>query len=280
MRQLGIAAWLCSLALLAGCATTQNTLAQNLAWERVRSCAHFASVDVERVEPDGRVWVSYRVTGEYRLWTDCMIEAARKQGRGTGSVPSIVTSTAPVTGPSDVFPASAPVWKPGFEWAYRYDSPSGSGTYVWAVDREELVGGARHWVVKTGTRNLFYRAEDLATSHETVEGVVVVKYDPPRLHFKWPLTPGLTWDQASRTERPQDRTTADRHHVWTVESQEPVTVPAGVFQCVKIVERNKRTGTVVNELWYSPAVTNWVKLREVLSNGERHRELIAYKVSG
>jgi hypothetical protein len=278
MRSLRIIGPLLALAAISGCAATQNSLAQELAWERVRSCDRFASVSVQRVEPDGRVWVSYRVTGEYRLWTDCMVEAAKKQGSGIGIVaPVALTPTSPIL-PAPSFPAPVPGWRPGFEWAYRYDSPTGSGTYVWTVDREEVSGGARYWVIKTGSRNIFYRADDLASSHETIDGVLVVKHDPPLLHFKWPLTPGLTWEQTSHTERPQDRTTSDRQRVWTVAPEETVIVPAGAFQAVKIVERNKQTNALVNELWYSPVVMHWVKLHEVLTNGERHRELIAYKI--
>ena len=35
--------------------------------------------------------------------------------------------------------SAAPVWKPGYEWAFRYESPVDSGTYVWSVDREEAI---------------------------------------------------------------------------------------------------------------------------------------------
>jgi hypothetical protein len=35
-------------------------------------------------------------------------------------------------------PIQAPVWKVGNEWAYRYDTPAGTGTFVWSVDRVGL----------------------------------------------------------------------------------------------------------------------------------------------
>jgi hypothetical protein len=276
MRLLSPLALLPIVSVVAGCAAAQNTLAQDLAWARVQSCKRFSTVNVDRVDPNGTVWVSYQSPGEHRLWVDCMTEAAKKQGSSVAMLPPVAAT--PASEVANAFPASAPLWKPGFEWAYRYDSPAGSGTYVSTVDREELVGGTRYWVLKAGTINTFYRASDLASSHETVGGVLVYKYDPPRLHFKWPLSPGVTWEQTIKSERPQDRTTSEVNHAWTVEAQETVTVPAGTFQAVKIVERNKRTGRIVSELWYSPAAMKWVRLREVLANGEQNRELIALKV--
>jgi hypothetical protein len=149
---------------------------------------------------------------------------------------------------------------------------------VWTVDREESVGGVPYWVIKTGTREIFYRAQDIATGHETVDGIVILDYQPPRLTAMWPLGPGMTWEQSFRQERPQDRQTNNYRRVWTVEPEETVAVPAGTFRAVKIVQRGKQTGALVNELWYSREVLHWVKLHEILATGERNRELIAYKI--
>jgi predicted aspartyl protease len=95
--------------LLAGCAAAQNTLAQDLAWERWYSCDRFASVNLQRIEPDGTVWIQAVVMGEYRLWETCMREAAAKQagrvGVSTVPAPAIVPKTT-VTAPEK--PAAAP----------------------------------------------------------------------------------------------------------------------------------------------------------------------------
>jgi hypothetical protein len=77
----------------------------------------------------------------------------------------------------------APVWKPGYEWAYRYESPAGNGTFVWSVDREEALDGVPHYVIKSGAREIFYRKSDLALSRETVDGVVVLKNTPARFYY-------------------------------------------------------------------------------------------------
>ena len=31
------------------------------------------------------------------------------------------------------------------------------------------------------------------------------------------------------------------------------------------------------EMWYAPDVKQWVKIREILSNGQRERELVSFK---
>jgi hypothetical protein len=80
-------------------------------------------------------------------------------------------------------------------------------------------------------------------------------------------------------ERPQDRQTDE----WcvdtvTVEAEETVTEPAGTFKAFKIVRRNKRTGIVRYELWYSLQLKQWVKMRENLDSGLRTRELVSFKL--
>lgn len=57
-----------------------------------------------------------------------------------------------------------------------------------------------------------------------------------------------------------------------------MAVPAGTFRALKIVWRNRNTNAVLYEVWYVPAVKQWVKLREVLSNGVRERELESFKL--
>lgn len=50
----------CSLALLpllTGCAATQNTVAQDLAWERWQKCNHFRGITLKDIKSDGQIWV-------------------------------------------------------------------------------------------------------------------------------------------------------------------------------------------------------------------------------
>jgi hypothetical protein len=89
---------------------------------------------------------------------------------------------------------------------------------------------------------------------------------------------GKTWAQSYREERPAVRQTFNRAVVWTVESEETVSVPAGTFRTMKISSRNKTSSALGYELWYSPDVKQWVKIQEVLRNGVRERELISFKL--
>src|SRR5437764_6518136 len=122
-------------------AQTQNTPAQDLAWDRWHACNRFASVRLNRIDLEGRIWVSYRVTGEYRLWAECHREAAKKQAvRTKRAVTHDVVGSGPADGPVDpssAFPAAAPVWKEGSEWTFRSESPRGRSTFVWTVVGDE-----------------------------------------------------------------------------------------------------------------------------------------------
>jgi len=179
---------------------------------------------------------------------------------------------------SSLGPIAVPAWKVGDEWQFAYKSPTDSGTYVWSVNRVESLDGVGHYVIRTSTREILYRVSDLAPSLERVDGVVVLRDTPPRMAYSWPLEVGKTWEQSNRQERPVDRTTLDRNSVWTVEAEETITVLAGTFQTARISWRNKNTGALLYEMWYAPEVKQWVKIREVLSNGQRERELMSYKL--
>lgn len=275
-----------SLLLLAGCASMGNTLAQDLAWEQWKKCDRFPGITLKEIRhPDGQIWVwVHDAYSQLPPFRECLRQAAAEQA---------ARKAVAVTAPAQVMPAPTqiakeqppvastppvpPVWKVGDEWAYRWESPTGKGTFVWSVDRVEIWEGAEHYVVKSGTREIFYRTSDLAQSMERVEGVVERRHVPSRLTYAWPLTAGKTWEQSYTEERPRDRTTREEIVTWTVENEEMVTVPAGTFKVLKIVSRNKRTGAIVYEMWWAPDVKHWVKIREHLSSGLRERELIAFK---
>lgn len=64
----------------AGCATLRNTPAQDLAWERWKTCDHFAAITLERIDPDGRLVVN-GYASEAAPFTACVREAAADQIR-------------------------------------------------------------------------------------------------------------------------------------------------------------------------------------------------------
>jgi hypothetical protein len=265
------------LLLLAGCASMRNTLAQELAWERWQKCNHFRGITLKEIRTNGQIWVWVADGGEQTAWRECDRLARAEQARGVAA--SIPSSALAVASPQPANTMSAPpTWRRGDEWAYRYEGPADSGTYVWSVDREEAIDGVPHYVIKTGTRELFYRKTDFAITRETVDGVVVLKNTPSRLYYVWPMRVGQTWDQTILEERPVARQTLERVDSVTVEAEETISVPAGTFKTLKVVYRNKKTGAIRYEAWYSPELRHLVRLRENLEAGLRLRELIAFKL--
>src|SRR5262245_41153836 len=146
--------------------------------------------------------------------------------QATGQAPEGVSMSG-VSPPAPAAPlpatVSAPVWKRAYEWSYRYESPTDKGTYVWSVDREEVSDGVECYVIKTGTREIFYRKSDFAHVRETVDGALVIRDVPPSVNYTWPLVVGKTWEQSCQEERPQARQTEDfaRTVSWTPKRPSP-----------------------------------------------------------
>jgi len=63
-----------------------------------------------------------------------------------------------------------------------------------------------------------------------------------------------------------------------VEAEESLTVPAGTFRAFRVACRNKQTGQLILQAWYSPEVKNWVRDWRLVKDGALERELIAYKL--
>ncbi|HKQ65929.1 MAG TPA: hypothetical protein VJZ73_13025 [Methylomirabilota bacterium] len=262
--------------IFAGCAATQNTLAQDLARERWRKCDHFRGIVLKDIKPDGQIWVWQADGGEVTAWRACDSAVRAEQGKGAKDSlpPSPMTLASAIPNGT----ANVPTWKRGYEWAYRAETATGTNIFVWSMDREEALDGVPHYVIKVGPREIFYRKSDGAFSRETLDGATVRRITPARLMYVWPLRVGESWEQTMREERPNDRLDEERVDVETVEAQETVTVPAGTFETFKIVCRNKQTGAIRYEMWYAPEVGQWIKIFENLESGRRARELIGFKL--
>jgi hypothetical protein len=263
--------------LLSGCASMGNTLAQDLAWERWEKC-RVSGVNVSRIEPSGRTWVTYTADhgGALREWQECDRKAATEQGRQrSASIPA--PASAVVALPSAPIPA--PIWQVGSEWAYRYETPDSAGTFVWVLDRTESVGAHPHYVIKAGSREIFYRAPDLAFTQETVDGKTVRQVTPS--DWRWvafPLAVGKSWDMQYEEARPPARQMEDVRRTCTAETDETVTVPAGTFATVRVSCKNQRNGAWLVTVWYSPQVMHLVREESAVTGGKRVRELISYRL--
>jgi hypothetical protein len=283
--------WVISLLMFAGCALVSTTPQQAYTLESFRHCERSAGVSMpillDHVKPDGRYSYKYWGSNDQRLFSDCMTQYRREHpyldwAKAQGNARPGTLAAAPSPGAGSEMPStgSLPIWRVGDEWQYAYKSPSDSGTYVWSVDRVDTLDGAQHYVIRTGTREIFYRVSDFASSIERVDGAIVSRHTPSRMNFAWPLTVGKTWEQSYREERPVDRSTTNRDSIWKVEGEETVTVLAGTFRTLKVTHRNKNTGAIIYEMWVAPEVKQWVKIREVLSaGGIRERELISFKLA-
>ncbi|HEV8454746.1 MAG TPA: hypothetical protein VGQ24_07640, partial [Gemmatimonadales bacterium] len=152
-------------------------------------------------------------------------------------------------------------------------------TFVWSMDREEMVDGVAYYVVKSGnTRELYYRKSDFAYYMDKVNGQVETRHTPPTAFFAWPLVSGAKMEVHYTRERPLDRQTQEMSLTCETGPVESVTVQAGTFDAVKVACRNSRTDTPNFEVWLSTATKQMVRERTWFSYGVRERELIGLKL--
>lgn len=259
-----------------------NTLAQDLSYESWESCTgRFPTVQLDRIEPNGRIWFRYGapsdLAGAQECWRQALEERAK--GRAVASPPAKPAQPGTPVARAAQASASIPVWKPGDEWAYRWESPQGKGTFVWSVDREEILEGVTYYVVKSGdTLELYYRKSDFAFYMEKRNGQVETRHTPPTTFFAWPLVTGAKMEVRYTRERPLERQTQEMVLTCETGPVESVTVQAGTFDVVKVACRNSRTNTPNFEWWLSPAIKHSVRERSHFSYGVRERELIGVKL--
>lgn len=234
----------------------------------------YATVRLKEIRPDGQIWFWYApdYSDEFARVRECLAQAQRTQGASmTAAVPqprAIATET-----PS----ASAPTWRVGDEWAIRWESPRGSGLFVWRVDREEAIDGVDYYVTIGGEFESFWRKNDLAFLMNRSGGVETVRYSPPAIRYAWPLE-NAKWEQSYRRSVQSGASVSEVTQACEVGAPEDVTVPAGTFRAYKIVCRNQRTKEIMHETWFAPEVKMWVRERGRFSYGIRTRELVSYRL--
>lgn len=109
-------------------------------------------------------------------------------------------------------------------------------------------------------------------------GDVQVRYVPPEIRYTWPLAVGAEWEQTVTREQAKPQTTETRSRACRVEAQESLTLRAGTFRAFRVACRNKQSGELILQAWYSPEVKNWVRDWRPVKDGAPERELIAYKL--
>ncbi len=166
-----------------------------------------------------------------------------------------------------------PVWTPGDEWRLRWQSPTGSGTYVLTVEGEETVDDVAHYVVRSGSRQTYYVKATLGLHLGKVNGAVTYRHTPAIVH-DWPLRVGKSWEQNYRREDGAGRV-LEIYSRCTVAEETTLSVPAGTFLTLRVVCRS-RAERIVYEAWYAEEVKNWVRWRIVSTRGDRIDELVSY----
>jgi hypothetical protein len=183
-------------------------------------------------------------------------------------------------------PLIVPAWASGDRWTFWSESPRGSSTYVWSVNREQVVDGTAYYVISSGptrhdpAREFFYQKSDLAWRMLKVDGALQSQSEPAQLRYVWPLTVGGSWEQTVTvtTDRQGNHSTETTTRSCRVTGEETVTVAGGIFRTLKTVCRNPTTSEVVYEMWYAPEAKHWVKERTIYSWGVQEREVMAVTV--
>ena len=268
---LGVTLMVC----MTGCGMARMTLAQELAWDLWKQCDSFPGIQLKEVRQDGQIWVW--TTSDLTAWRECINKAREDQARrGVAAVPAAVSEAVQVSAARGS--VTAPIWKVGDEWAFRSDTPSGLGTFVWEVDRIESLAGMPHYVIKAGTRRIYYRVDDLALAREEVDGRIVREITPST--WRWvafPLAVGASWTVKYHEERPVDRQSDEIERTCKVEAEEAIAVPAGTFQTFRVACRNTRNDAWVTTIWYSPQVKQMIREESAVTGGKRVRELMTYR---
>lgn len=171
--------------------------------------------------------------------------------------------------------AERPTWEPNDAWTYAGRRASGSYTITRKVLREGLFEGYAAYEVEAGDAHFWFtkRLGYLAR----VNGDKVVRRAIPPEDFQWPLQVGKQWSSTFLwidAGEPERRTPATG--IWMVEGYEDVKTPAGTFKAFKVSRREMQSGAW-QEIWYSPTVKSWVKIRAGGGpDGDFEEELSAY----
>ena len=190
-------------------------------------------------------------------------------GCAAGSAPPTPAQGAS-TRPASAAPIVAPAWQAGDRWVYDWTSGKESGTKTVEVVDLRTVNNVRYYVVRLGDAEHYY-TDALHWAAAIRDGKVEARMVPPQPWFAWPLAAGMRWTHRGRFEQQAGVTTFDDR--FAVIGAEPVEVPAGRYEAIKLVrETDRRDG---DEYWYAPQVrwyVRWLGRRGDSQFEERLRE--------
>ncbi len=171
-----------------------------------------------------------------------------------------------------------PTWNAGDSWTYRGRGPSGTFNVTRKVLREGVFEGREAYEVDAGGTHYWY-TKQLGYLART-KGDETTRLARPPEDWQWPIQVGKQWSAIvawiDRTDTQQQTYTLTS--VWTVEAYEEVKTPAGTFKAFKVTRREIESGAS-QELWYSPEVKSWIKIRGAnTADGNYEEELTSFTV--
>lgn len=169
-----------------------------------------------------------------------------------------------------------PTWNAGDSWTYRGRGPSGTYNVTRKVLREGIFEGREAYEVDGGGTHYWY-TKQLGYLART-KGDETTRLARPPEDWQWPIQVGKQWSAIvawiDRTDTQQQTYTLTS--VWTVEAYEEVKTPAGTFKAFKVTRREIESGAS-QELWYSPEVKSWIKIRGAnTADGNYEEELTSF----
>ncbi|HJX86888.1 MAG TPA: hypothetical protein VJ277_04930 [Gemmatimonadales bacterium] len=169
-----------------------------------------------------------------------------------------------------------PTWNAGDSWTYRGRGPSGTFNVTRKVLREGVFEGREAYEVDAGGTHYWY-TKQLGYLART-KGDETTRLARPPEDWQWPIQVGKQWSAIvawiDRTDTQQQTYTLTS--VWTVEAYEEVKTPAGTFKAFKVTRREIESGAS-QELWYSPEVKSWIKIRGAnTADGNYEEELTSF----
>jgi len=169
-----------------------------------------------------------------------------------------------------------PTWNAGDSWTYRGRGPSGTFNVTRKVLREGVFEGREAYEVDAGGTHYWY-TKQLGYLART-KGDETTRLARPPEDWQWPIQVGKQWSAIvawiDRTDTQQQTYTLTS--VWTVEAYEEVKTPAGTFKAFKVTRREIESGAS-QELWYSPEVRSWIKIRGAnTADGNYEEELTSF----
>jgi hypothetical protein len=169
-----------------------------------------------------------------------------------------------------------PTWNAGDSWTYRGRGPSGTFNVTRKVLREGVFEGREAYEIDAGGTHYWY-TKQLGYLART-KGDETTRLARPPEDWQWPIQVGKQWSAIvawiDRTDTQQQTYTLTS--VWTVEAYEEVKTPAGTFKAFKVTRREIESGAS-QELWYSPEVKSWIKIRGAnTADGNYEEELTSF----